>query len=57
MSKWLGSIADHADDAATFLLASWERAMMRMKVGRSPLPLEQFKRVIFTTLLVRLVRL
>ncbi|MBY4697252.1 TetR family transcriptional regulator C-terminal domain-containing protein [Burkholderia latens] len=50
-------MADHADDAATFLLASWERAMMRMKVGRSPLPLEQFKRVIFTTLLVRLVRL
>ncbi|MBB2929007.1 TetR/AcrR family transcriptional regulator [Paraburkholderia silvatlantica] len=41
-----------ADDAATFLLASWEGAMMRMKVDRSPLPLEQFKRVIFTMLLI-----
>lgn len=41
-----------ADDAAAFLLASWEGAMMRMKVDRSPLPLNQFKRVIFATLLV-----
>ncbi|MDF3084351.1 TetR/AcrR family transcriptional regulator [Burkholderia sola] len=40
-----------ADDVATFLLAAWEGAMMRMKVDRSPLPIEQFKRVIFTTLL------
>ncbi|MEN8506495.1 TetR family transcriptional regulator C-terminal domain-containing protein [Paraburkholderia sp. DD10] len=40
-----------AGDVATFLLASWEGAMMRMKVDRSPLPIEQFKRVIFPTLL------
>lgn len=39
-----------AEDAAAFLLASWEGAMMRMKVDRSPLPLEQFKKVIFTML-------
>lgn len=36
-----------ADDAATFILSSWEGAMMRMKVDRSPRPIEQFKRVLF----------
>lgn len=40
-----------ADDMATFVLASWEGAMMRMKVDRGPRPLEQFRQVIFTTLL------
>jgi TetR/AcrR family transcriptional repressor of nem operon len=40
-----------ADDVATFLLASWQGAMMRMKVDRSPKPLEQFKRVLFATVL------
>jgi TetR/AcrR family transcriptional repressor of nem operon len=41
-----------ADDVATFLLASWEGAMMRMKVDRSPKPIEQFKRVLFATMIV-----
>jgi TetR/AcrR family transcriptional repressor of nem operon len=40
-----------ADDVATFLLASWQGAMMRMKVDRSRKPLEQFKRVLFATVL------
>jgi TetR/AcrR family transcriptional repressor of nem operon len=40
-----------ADDVATFLLASWEGAMMRMKVDRSPKPIEQFKRVLFATVI------
>jgi len=39
-----------ADDVATFLLASWEGAMMRMKVERSPEPIHQFKRVVFATI-------
>ena len=38
------------DDVASFLLASWEGAMMRMKVDRSPVPIEQFKRVLFALL-------
>jgi TetR/AcrR family transcriptional repressor of nem operon len=45
----VGSDLD-ADDVATFVLASWEGAMMRMKVDRSPEPLHQFKRVLFSTL-------
>ena len=40
-----------ADDVATFLLSSWEGAMMRMKVDRSPRPIEQFERVLFATVL------
>ena len=36
-----------ADDIATFLLSSWQGAMMRMKVERSRKPLDQFKRVFF----------
>src|SRR6266700_6949310 len=31
-------------EVATFLLSSWQGAMMRMKVDRSPKPVEQFKR-------------
>lgn len=42
-----------ADDIATFLLSSWEGAMMRMKVDRSPKPIEQFKQVLFATVLAR----
>lgn len=38
-----------ADDMAAFILASWEGAMMRMKVDRSPRPIEQFRRVLFAT--------
>ena len=40
-----------ADEVATFLLSSWQGAMMRMKVDRSPKPVEQFKRVLFATVL------
>ena len=40
-----------ADDVACFLLASWQGAMMRMKVERSPKPLDQFERVLFATVL------
>ncbi|OEC94320.1 TetR/AcrR family transcriptional regulator [Rhizobium sp. YK2] len=38
-----------AADMAVFILASWQGAMMRMKVDRSPRPIEQFRRVLFAT--------
>lgn len=38
-----------ADDLADFLLASWEGAILRMKVERNPAPLERFRRIAFTT--------
>ncbi|TDN69126.1 TetR/AcrR family transcriptional regulator [Paraburkholderia sp. BL10I2N1] len=38
-----------ADDLADFLLAGWQGAMLRMKVDRSPAPLERFKTIIFAT--------
>ncbi len=37
------------DDLAEFLLASWEGAILRMKVARGPEPLERFKRIVFST--------
>ncbi len=37
------------DDLAEFLLASWEGAILRMKVARSREPLERFKRIAFAT--------
>jgi TetR/AcrR family transcriptional regulator, transcriptional repressor for nem operon len=37
------------DDLAEFLLASWEGAILRMKVARGPEPLERFKRIAFAT--------
>ncbi|MCF2530209.1 TetR family transcriptional regulator C-terminal domain-containing protein [Yinghuangia soli] len=40
-----------ANDFADFLMASWQGAMLRMKVERSPEPLERFKTVVFGTLL------
>lgn len=40
-----------ADEIAAFLLMSWQGAMMRMKVDRSPKPIEQFKRVLFSSVL------
>ncbi|PZS25154.1 MAG: TetR family transcriptional regulator [Pseudonocardiales bacterium] len=40
-----------AVDLADFLLASWQGAIMRMKVERSPEPLERFKRIVFSTVL------
>src|SRR5262245_49149882 len=37
------------DELAEFLLASWEGAILRMKVARGPEPLERFKRIAFAT--------
>lgn len=37
------------DDLAEFLIASWEGAILRMKVERNPEPLERFKRIAFAT--------
>jgi TetR/AcrR family transcriptional repressor of nem operon len=37
------------DDLADFLLASWQGAMLRMKVDRSPAALERFKTIVFQT--------
>jgi TetR/AcrR family transcriptional repressor of nem operon len=36
-------------DLAEFLLASWEGAILRMKVERGPAALERFKRIVFHT--------
>lgn len=36
-------------DLAEFLLASWEGAILRMKVERGPAPLDRFKNIIFDT--------
>jgi TetR/AcrR family transcriptional repressor of nem operon len=44
-----------ADDVATFLFSSWEGAMMRMKVDRSPKPIEQFNRIFFATVVATVV--
>ena len=46
-----GDITDRfsANDLADFLLSSWQGAMLRMKVERSPEPLERFKRIGFST--------
>jgi TetR/AcrR family transcriptional repressor of nem operon len=38
-----------ADELADFLLASWEGAILRMKVERSAAPLERFKSILFAT--------
>ncbi len=38
-----------ADDLADFLLASWQGAMLRMKVERDPAPLERFKSIALAT--------
>lgn len=37
------------DELADFLLASWEGAILRMKVERNGEPLERFKRIFFAT--------
>ncbi|MES2102964.1 MAG: TetR family transcriptional regulator C-terminal domain-containing protein [Pseudomonadota bacterium] len=39
------------EDLADFLIAGWQGAMLRMKVDRSPRPLEQFKSLAFATFL------
>jgi TetR/AcrR family transcriptional regulator, transcriptional repressor for nem operon len=36
-------------DLAEFLLASWEGAILRMKVERGPAPLERFREIVFAT--------
>jgi TetR/AcrR family transcriptional repressor of nem operon len=38
-----------AMDLAEFLLASWEGAILRMRVERGPAPLDRFKNIIFQT--------
>lgn len=38
-----------ADDLADFLLASWEGAILRMKVERTTAPLQRFKDIAFST--------
>ena len=38
-----------ATELAEFLLASWEGAILRMKVEHSPAALERFKRIVFET--------
>jgi TetR/AcrR family transcriptional repressor of nem operon len=37
------------EELAEFLLASWQGAILRMKVERSPAPLERFKKIAFHT--------
>ncbi len=37
-------------DLAEFLLASWEGAILRMKVERGPAPLDRFKNIVFQTI-------
>jgi TetR/AcrR family transcriptional repressor of nem operon len=46
-----GEIDSHFDatELAEFLLASWEGAILRMKVERSPAALERFKTIVFET--------
>jgi TetR/AcrR family transcriptional repressor of nem operon len=44
----IDSIFD-ATELAEFLLASWEGAILRMKVERSPAALERFKAIVFQT--------
>lgn len=46
-----GEIADAfpPDELAEFLLASWEGAILRMKVARGAEPLERFKAIAFNT--------
>jgi TetR/AcrR family transcriptional repressor of nem operon len=39
-----------ASDLADSLLTSWEGAILRMKVERSPEPLDRFKRIAFATI-------
>lgn len=43
------SSAFAADELADFLLTSWQGAILRMKVDRSPEPLERFKKIVFAT--------
>jgi len=40
-----------ADEAGAALLEAWHGAMLRMKIDRTPAPLDRFKRLIFPALL------
>ena len=40
-----------SEDAGAALLEAWQGAMLRMKIERSPAPLDRFKRLIFPALL------
>jgi len=40
-----------AEELAEVLLSGWHGAMLRMKVDQSPLPLERFKKIAFSTFL------
>lgn len=42
-----------ADALADFLLDGWQGAILRMKVERSPEPLERFKTIVFSTIFER----
>src|SRR5436309_8484924 len=46
-----GEVDSHFDatELAEFILASWEGAILRMKVERSPAALERFKTIVFET--------
>jgi TetR/AcrR family transcriptional regulator, transcriptional repressor for nem operon len=50
-AQTIGEIDSSFDplDLAEFLLASWEGAILRMKVERSPAALERFKKIVFQT--------
>jgi TetR/AcrR family transcriptional repressor of nem operon len=50
-----GEVDSHFDatELAEFLLASWEGAILRMKVERSPAALERFKNIVFETVFKR----
>src|SRR5207302_6555651 len=50
-----GEVDSHFDatELAEFLLASWEGAILRMKVERSPAALERFKTIVFETVFKR----
>jgi TetR/AcrR family transcriptional regulator, transcriptional repressor for nem operon len=52
-AQMIGEIDSTFDpiDLAEFLLASWEGAILRMKVERGPAALERFKKIIFQTVL------
>jgi len=40
-------------ELAEFLLASWEGAILRMKVERGPAPLDRFKNIVFKTVFAK----
>jgi len=50
-AQWAGEIDSEfdAEDLAEFLLTSWQGAILRMKVERTPAALERFKTIVFET--------